>query len=298
MKTNSDGSLVMKLLLPLKIILNIVVFLLCLLFSLLISFIWFLLFFFLVFFLPFKNLRAKLKKKSLILYRCWHYVNKLMISYFTDVVVTGDYDLLARKNRYIFFSNHYSLIDIAMIGFFQSNSTLITIIMKKSLLWTLPVFSWFCRACGFPFLSRSDSYTDIINLQHSFHLLKSLGNSLIIFPEGTRFSLQKKCQYDSHYQYLLNPRLRGLAESLYALEDYIDGLVDITIVYSGVGASLASLLTGKITRIYLHIRSIELDESFFGDFSKPQFKKDFAKKINSFWQDKDNLIDKIKKAEV
>jgi 1-acyl-sn-glycerol-3-phosphate acyltransferase len=245
--------------------------------------------------IPVGSLRLEIKKKCLFFGRLWSFVSRLIVLFNTDVVITGDYDCLVKKNHYIVISNHQGFADIMLNCLLQPSVSFFSYVMKKSLLWQLPVISWYCYYYGFPFLNRKNRQKDIRTLKKSFRNLILLGNSLVIYPESTRFTQEKKHQSESPYKYLLRPRLGGLATSLYALKDYVDGLVNVTIVYSGKGLSLVSLLSRKISKIHIHVELIELDDSFFGDFSSPDFKKDFSDKMNYLWQEKDDLIERLKK---
>ncbi len=295
MKNNSHNNIMnMYLLMLIRIATNIFLVLLYFFLFLVMAVVW-------VFILcissliPLAGLRLEIKKKCLFFVRLWSFFNKLIVLFNTDVVITGDYDSLVKKNHYIVISNHQGFTDIMLNCFLQSKVSFFSYVMKKALLWQLPVMSWYCYYYGFPFLSRKDRQNDIQTLKESFRNLILLGNSLVIYPEGTRFTEDKKYQCGSPYKYLLRPKLGGLATSLYALKDYVDGLVNLTIVYSCKGSPAFSLLTGKIARVHIHVELIELDDSFFGDYASPQFRSDFSEKIDSLWQEKDDLIERLKK---
>ncbi len=245
--------------------------------------------------IPAGSIRIKVKKQCISFFNIWSFLNSLLIRLNTRVIISGDYHSLTKQNHYILISNHQAFTDILVNCCLQPGISLFTYVMKKSLLWQYPVMSWYCYYYGFPFLDRKDRQKDIQTLKKSYGKLKSLGNSLVIYPEGTRFSQQKKQQSESPNKNLLKPKIGGLATSLRALQDYLDGLVNVTIVYSGKGPSLLSLLSGKISKVNIHVELIELDDSFFGDYSTPQFKKDFTEKINTLWHQKDDLIEQLKK---
>ena len=251
-----------------------------------------------LFFIPAGSIRIKVKKRCLFFYDFWSFLNRVLLRFNTQVVISGDFHSLEKKNHYIAISNHQAFTDILVNCCLQAKVAFFSYVMKKSLLWQYPIMSWFCYVYGFPFLDRKDRQRDIETLKKSYRLLKLLGNTLVIYPEGSRFSQQKKHQTESTNKYLLKPKIGGLATSLRALQDYLDGLVNVTIVYSGKGSSLLSLLSGKISKVNIHVELIELDDSFFGDYFNPQFKKDFSEKINALWKEKDDLIDQIKKSKV
>ena len=74
------------------------------------------------------------------------------------------------------------------------------------------------------------------------------------FPEGTRFSPEKRDKWKSPYRNLLQPRIGGLGQVLYALADQLDALIDVTIIYpqttaTGLTPTFWQLLTGEIPEI-------------------------------------------------
>lgn len=89
----------------------------------------------------------------------------------------------------------------------------------------------------------------------------------MIYLEGTRFSKSRHARQQSPYQYLLCPKAGGTALALSVLGEKFHSLLDITIVYPDGIPTFWEFLCGKVKRISLRIREVELPQRLMrGDY--------------------------------
>jgi 1-acyl-sn-glycerol-3-phosphate acyltransferase len=177
----------------------------------------------------------------------------------------------------------------------------------KSELIRVPIMGLAWWALDFPFLHR-----------HSFEYLKEhpeqkgkdfettrracekfayIPTSVMNFLEGTRFTKAKHTRQNSEYKFLLHPKSGGLALALNVLGDKFNSLLDITIVYPDGVPTFWEFLCGKVKRITVRIRTIEIPKQFLhGDYeSDPVFRDAMHKWVQQLWQEKDLQIESLLK---
>ena len=117
------------------------------------------------------------------------------------------------------------------------------------------------------------------------------------FPEGTRFTPAKRDKKKSPYHNLLQPRIGGLGQVLYALANELDALIDVTIVYpqttaTGDTPTFWQLLTGDIPEIIVRAKRVGIPQQLLGrNFRKdPAFRHELEAWVSHLWQEKDDLI--------
>jgi len=88
---------------------------------------------------------------------------------------------------------------------------------------------------------------------------------------------------------------------LYALGGELDGLVDVTIIYSPAGEAASTpnlwqLVTGQVPEIVVRAELIEIQDHLRGrNFrSDNQFRRDLRSLVNQMWRDKDELISSVR----
>ena len=80
--------------------------------------------------------------------------------------------------------------------------------------------------------------------------------SVLIFLEGTRFTLAKRDAQQSPYRSLLRPKSGGVGMVLEALDGKLDAIVDVTITYAGPPPDFWDFLCGRCPAVRLHARSL------------------------------------------
>ena len=117
--------------------------------------------------------------------------------------------------------------------------------------------------------------------------------SILNFLEGTRFSLQKWEQQKPPYRHLLKPRAGGIAFVLAAMDKRFDTILDVSIIYPGAQASLWNFLSGRVPRVVVRVRQLDIPEEFLhGDYmNDPVFRNQFQAWVRELWQNKDEFIE-------
>jgi 1-acyl-sn-glycerol-3-phosphate acyltransferase len=106
----------------------------------------------------------------------------LLVMLGVRVVVTGA-EKLARGERYVFFANHQSALDIPVL--YTGLSRALCFIAKKEL-FLIPFFGWGMAAMGHVSIDRSSPRRARESLARGVERLVNQNFSLILFPEGTR----------------------------------------------------------------------------------------------------------------
>jgi 1-acyl-sn-glycerol-3-phosphate acyltransferase len=91
-------------------------------------------------------------------------------------------DNLDPKKPYIFVSNHASMFDIPTV--FVALNGNVNIVFKKELTY-VPVWGWALRYGHFIMIDRSNPREAMASITRAVQSIRS-GNSVILFPEGTR----------------------------------------------------------------------------------------------------------------
>mmetsp|Transcript_16491 Transcript_16491/g.22791 ORF Transcript_16491/g.22791 Transcript_16491/m.22791 type:complete len:289 (+) Transcript_16491:179-1045(+) len=151
----------------------------------------------------------------------------------------------------------------------------------KSAIKQVPVFSWGLKAVGFLYLSRNWES----DRAHIKEWAKSMAQDrlpmwLVLYPEGTRYTPQRKARSDvvavekglrPFESELLMPRTKGLVLLTSTLEGHVTSVVDMTIAYSKpdgtilkgaeLGTScLGAVLSGTspVGTVHMHFQHFEL----------------------------------------
>ena len=116
------------------------------------------------------------------------------------------------------------------------------------------------------------------------------------FMEGTRFTPEKHRQQASPYRHLLRPRAGGTAFVLGAMGDTLHTMLDVTIVYPGRQPSFWDYLCGRMERIVVDIRRLEIPRQFLGmDYANdPEAREAFQAWVGKLWQEKDERIERLR----
>jgi 1-acyl-sn-glycerol-3-phosphate acyltransferase len=176
--------------------------------------------------------------------------------------------------------------------------------LKQVLIW-VPVIGIAWWALDFPFMKRFSRQQiearpelqgkDLETTRQACEVFKTSPVSVLNFLEGTRFTSQKHENQQSPYKYLLKPRSGGTALVMNVLEQEIDSLIDVTIVYPESARGFWDFLCGRIPRAIVRVKQIQIPPQLCqGDYeSDPEFKSEFQNWINQLWVQKDALIEEI-----
>lgn len=218
--------------------------------------------------------------------------------------ISGLPDDLQRSGRYLIVSNHISWVDIMVLfRVFHQRTAFIRFFLKHRLIW-FPIVGQACWALEFPFLRR---YTaeylqqhpekrgqDIQTARRACQRYRHIPVTILSFLEGTRFTREKQGDQDSPYRHLLRPRIGAIAFVLASLGEQLDGVLDATVDYPDGDVALWSFVTGRVPRIAVRIRKLDVPPEFFTPaITEPGSARDrFRAWIDSIWLEKDSLLDR------
>jgi hypothetical protein len=116
------------------------------------------------------------------------------------------------------------------------------------------------------------------------------------FLEGTRFTKEKQARQKSEYQSLLRPKAGGLALAMNVLGEKFNSLLDITIVYPDGIPTFWEFLCGKVKRITVRMKTIEIPKHLMhGDYEEdPAFRDVMHKWVQELWKHKDMQIQALR----
>lgn len=237
---------------------------------------------------------------------CWITFNNFVL----DLTQRFELDVqglenLHRDQWYLITCNHQTWADILLLQrICLQRIPMLKFFLKQVLIW-VPVIGIAWWALDFPFMKR---YTreqiekqpdlqgkDLETTRLACEVFKTAPVSVLNFLEGTRFTPQKHRNQQSPYKHLLKPRSGGTALVLNVLEQEIDVLIDITIVYPEASKDFWDFLCGRIPRAIIRVRQIRIPRELCqGDYERDaEFKIEFQEWINQIWVQKDSLIEEL-----
>jgi len=209
--------------------------------------------------------------------------------------------------RYLVVSNHQSWVDIfVMQRLLNRRIPLLKFFIKRELI-KVPLMGIVWWALDYPFLYRhSAEYLkehpeqkgkDYEATRKACEKFGTVPTSVMNFLEGTRFTKAKRDKQNSEYKFLLRPKSGGLALALDVLGEKYNSMLDITIVYPDGIPTFWEFLCGKVKRITVRMRTIEIPKKFLhGDYENdPVFRDAMHKWVQQLWQEKDLQIESLLK---
>lgn len=204
---------------------------------------------------------------------------------------------LRRKGWYLVSSNHQSWVDILVLQkVFHRRVPFLKFFLKRQLLF-VPVMGLAWWALDFPFMRRRSGSrsADLATARRACEKFRLIPTSVMNFLEGTRFSRAKHEAQQSPYRYLLKPKVGGLATALSAMGERFDALLDVTIVYPEGVPSFWDLLSGRVKRVVVRVRELEIPKDLLnGDYEgDPAFRARMQAFVQALWSEKDRGIGEI-----
>jgi 1-acyl-sn-glycerol-3-phosphate acyltransferase len=214
---------------------------------------------------------------------------------------------LDHKGHYLVTCNHQSWVDIlALQKCFNRRLPVLTFFLKHELVY-IPLLGFAWWALDYPFMRRysreqvaknpSLAGKDLERARVACERLREIPFAMMSFPEGTRFSPEKRDKTGSPYQNLLKPKVGGIGVVFYALGDRLQSMIDVTVIYpekseGGRAPSFWDLLTGKVSQVVVRARELEIPQHLVGrNFRKDRnIRRELEEWINRVWQEKDVLI--------
>ncbi|WP_148863403.1 acyltransferase [Marinobacter fonticola] len=226
-------------------------------------------------------------------------------------------DGLARDDWYLVTCNHQSWADIPAIQYVLNDRIpLLKFFLKKELIW-VPLLGVAWWSLDFPFMRRytreqiakrpSLKGKDLETTRMACEKFRYTPVTVFNFMEGTRFTPEKHASQQSPYKHLLKPRAGGTAFVLGAMGEMMHKMLDVTIVYpnspvhSGSKArpgrpyGIWDYLCGRIQKIVIHIRTVDIPPPFLGmDYvNDEKLKDEFQNWIDEIWSEKDQRVEAL-----
>lgn len=222
-----------------------------------------------------------------------------------DWQITG-VDNLDPEGWYLVTCNHQSWADIPVIQYaLNRRIPLLKFFLKRQLIW-VPLLGVAWWALDFPFMKRYSREQlekhpelrgrDLETTRQACEKFREKPVTVFNFVEGTRRTPAKVAEQKPPFRNLLKPKAGGTAFVLGAMGEKLHTLLDVTIVYPDEHPSFWGLLSGRIRRIVIHVRALEIPPEFLGrDYMNDEaFREDFQRWITRLWQDKDRLIEELR----
>jgi 1-acyl-sn-glycerol-3-phosphate acyltransferase len=223
----------------------------------------------------------------------------LMLPTQWEITVPPD---LRHDGHYFLIANHMSWVDIvAVLRAFQGRAPFIRFFMKSQLIW-FPIAGQACWALEFPFMKRhSREYLekypekrgeDLETTRRLCRRYRKVPVTILNYAEGTRFSKEKHAQQASPFRYLLRPRSGGISFVLASMNEQLDGVMDVTIAYPAHDVTMLQFLTGRVPRIAVEVRPLDVPAEFFGPevTERGEVRDRFKQWLDQLWKSKDERI--------
>ena len=257
--------------------------------------------------LPGEAVRGYFRRILAHIAEAWISINNFILSRYRNT----DWDLeiptgLDHNGCYLVSCNHRSWVDILVLQrCFNRRLPFMRFFLKRELI-RVPFLGMAWWALDFPFMRRdaksAGSGRDLESARKACEKFRKIPVAIMNFPEGTRFSEDKRDKGKAPFRNLLLPRIGGMGQVLYALGEQLDALIDVTIVYPSADPAAPAptfwaLLTGRVPKIVARAERREIPPHLLGrDFrGDPQFRRGLEDWMNRLWQDKDELITQLQR---
>jgi 1-acyl-sn-glycerol-3-phosphate acyltransferase len=260
---------------------------------------------------PTEVLRTRMRHILARIPETWISINNTVLSWYRDPKWDiGIPENLDRDGCYLVSSNHQSWVDILVLQrCFNRKLPVFRFFIKSQMFW-VPFLGLAWWALDMPFMHRhsreklarqpSLKGRDLENARRACDKFRTIPVAMTNFPEGTRFSPEKRDRRKSPYRNLLQPRIGGLGQVLYALADELDALIDVTIIYpqttsTGLTPTFWQLLTGEIPEIIVKAERREIPAELLGrNFRTDRgYRRELEVWVDQLWRSKDDLISTV-----
>ena len=256
--------------------------------------------------LPFRWWRHSFDVSAQRLSVYWTAINNLIMK----IAATKKWDIqgqgdLNPQHSYALICNHQSWVDILVLGYvFNFKTPFQKYFLKKELLWALPFAGLACKAVGYAFMERHTPQQirknphlkdkDIQSAKKACQKFRETPSTIVNFVEGTRFSELKKERRQSPYQHLLSPKTGGLAIAINELQNYLTGIINVTVAYSPQAFSLWDFFCGKSNKISVRYEVLSISPELIGDYYHDRkYRQVLQSWLNQLWEKKDRQLDQL-----
>jgi len=213
-----------------------------------------------------------------------------------------DQDKVSPENWYLVVSNHQTWTDIVLLqSHLYGTIPPLKFFTKEALIW-VPGIGVAMKVLGFPYVKRvtKDQIkanpklrgADRENTIAACNEFKNHPTSVLNFIEGTRRTAEKQARQKSEFSHLLRPKIGGLDYVLEGMDEYLDCLLDVTIVYPDGVPTFWQYLQGHCPRVVFEVRRHELPAEI-RDTDASQRRSALAQWVKGIWTAKDARIASI-----
>ncbi len=228
--------------------------------------------------LPFSFVQKTVDFLNLYLFKLWVAVNAVLFPLTNKLKIDREgIEIDDIKGSCLIFSNHLSWADIIMICHIYRGKIPVTKFFLKQSLIFIPFIGLACLGLGMPFLRRYSkaellknpklATKDIETTKKACRSLVHTRSTLVNFCEGTRYTKDKALKAKSRYKHLMPPKAASIAVALGEIGYDLDCVYNTTLYYpENEGHAFIDLLKGRLTRVYVHIEKLKVDETLVGDY--------------------------------
>lgn len=235
-------------------------------------------------------------------------------AWFVDHLMTIEWDIripagLKADGQYLVCSNHQTWNDIfVLMKAFGRRAPFFKFFLKRQLIW-IPVLGLVWWGLDYPFMHRHTAEEiarnpslrgqDLDTTRRACERYRQQPVLILNFLEGTRYTAAKHRAQQSPYRHLLKPKAGGFAFTLAAFGQQLNSLLDVTIVYPGGARGFWPFLSGRVRRVIVDIRQLEVPPDFYAPLSQqayendPEFRRRFQDWIAQLWREKDQRIEAL-----
>lgn len=258
--------------------------------------------------LPLQAVRRGCNRVLIAIAESWIGVNTAMIRSLTHTRIVLHSDVsLSYTGHYLVLANHQSWVDIPVLqAVFNRQIPFIRFFLKSQLIW-VPLLGLAWWALDFPFMKRYSreklakhpelAGRDIESTRRACRKFRGIPIAVLIFAEGTRFTVAKHAAQQSRYRHLLKPKAGGVAFVLEAMGDALHRILDVTIRYPHGKPTFADLFANRIPEVHVYVRERAIPmEVVEGDYENDPAARNAAQTwINAVWTEKDDALSSFKK---
>ncbi len=218
-----------------------------------------------------------------------------------DIPISAEF-----SDSYLLISNHISWLDtLVLAAVFADLRRVPKFFLKHSLLY-VPFVGWACWGLDMPFLRRysrtyllkhpEKRFTDIETSREACKKFSGVPTMMVIFPEGTRFTPEKRDLSKSPYRHLMQPKPTTIAVALESLGQQFNKIIDVTLCYpDNPKTPFRDFLAGRLKKVCISIREIEITDDLRGSYlTDKQYKRSFSLWLKELWQRKEQKMSAMK----
>ena len=248
--------------------------------------------------------KGALKKRMDKIIWWWTGNNRRMIATLNLTTPQIEWDQshpVSPEKWYLVISNHQTWTDILLLQtYLYGDLPPLKFFTKQQLIW-LPGIGLAMKVLGFPYVKRATPSqikanpklrnADRENTKAACEDFKNHPTCVLNFVEGTRRTPEKHASQNNEYNYLLRPKIGGLDYVLEGMDDYLDKLIDVTIIYPNGVPSMWEFLQGKVPNIQMNVTPREIPSELK---TNPEKRRTIlAAWIKEMWLEKDAQLTRV-----